>query len=79
MTGPEHYRRGGELLAKAEVIPSDHDETNPAAALLTAQAHAHFAAAQAAATALEAIDRVWTGEYVDSWVKVTSEPGEDRQ
>lgn len=52
MTGPEHYVRGGELLALAESIPSNDDETNPAATLLTAQAQAHFTAALAAATAL---------------------------
>lgn len=52
MTGPDHYLAGEKLLAEAELIPSNNDETNPAAALLTAQATAHFLAAQVAAYAL---------------------------
>lgn len=52
MTGPEHYREGERLLALAENTPSNFDETNPAATLLTAQATAHFLAAQVALAAL---------------------------
>ncbi len=47
-----HYQKGEELLAKAELIPSEHDETNPAAGLLISQANAHFAAAAVGVAAL---------------------------
>ena len=54
MTGPEHYREGERLLAeaKAEHPHAIEAEDIPAYALLIAEANAHFAAAQAAATAL---------------------------
>lgn len=47
MTRAEHIAKGEHLLAQADAIPSNHDETNPAATLLIAQASAHFLAAQA--------------------------------
>lgn len=52
MTGPQHYREGERLLRKAE------GETPEWAATLAQLALAHFAAAQAAATAMCAV----TGE-----------------
>jgi hypothetical protein len=55
MNGPDHYREGDRLLALSENTPSNHDETNPAATLLVAQATAHFLAAQVAATAMRAV------------------------
>lgn len=51
MNGPQHYLAGEKLLADAELIPSNNDETNPAATLLTAQATAHFLAAKVALSA----------------------------
>lgn len=75
MTGPEHYRAGEKLLAEAENIPSNYDETNPAATLLTAQATAHFLAAQVAAYAMcQPIEVHGKGshpsqEYYDEWVE----------
>jgi hypothetical protein len=53
-TGPEHYQQGGQLLDAAlhgrEGLPAHL--ANVDAATLIAAAHAHFAAALVAATAL---------------------------
>jgi hypothetical protein len=52
MTGPEHYAEAENLLAQAAAIPSNSNETNPAAALLLKQAQVHVGLATTAAIAL---------------------------
>ncbi|NUS00398.1 MAG: hypothetical protein HOV67_34680 [Kribbellaceae bacterium] len=49
MTGAEHYREAERLIERQNVIPSKFDETNPAAALMLAEATAHAILALAAA------------------------------
>ena len=75
MTGPAHYLEGERLLALAEGVPSNYDETSPAAALLTAQAQAHFTAALAAATALarEGEGRTQPSKDRAAWFDVAAE------
>lgn len=68
MTGPEHYKAAEECIADALGIPSANDETNPAAALLLAEAQVHATLALAAATVLTTpsgvIDR---NRKIDAW------------
>lgn len=70
MTGPDHFRNGERLLAEAKKTHpfSIEAEDIPAYALLVAQANAHFAAAQAAATALAAaLPLVGDDQQVTDW------------
>lgn len=52
MNGPEHFHEAELLIADARLSPAQHDESNPAAALLLAEAQVHATLALAAATAL---------------------------
>ncbi len=67
-TGPEHYIQGEQLLAKAGAIPANHDETNPAATLLIAEAHVHMTAALTEAIVASAVMRP---EDRDAWDRAT--------
>jgi len=51
MNGPAHYREAERLLDHQRNIPSKHNDTNPVAALLIAEAQVHAMLALAAATA----------------------------
>jgi hypothetical protein len=68
MTGPEHYAEGERLLAYADSL-QDAPEVG---AVVIAGAHAHFAAAQVAATIEAAAGGRW-----QSWLAVLgeAEPG----
>lgn len=54
MTGPEHYREAERLMAEIRNTRAHNDETNPAAALLLAEAQVHATLANAAAIAMSA-------------------------
>lgn len=56
MTGAEHYVAAERLAEQAMAIPSENDETNPAAMALLAAAQVHATLALAAATALQVPD-----------------------
>jgi hypothetical protein len=51
-SGPEHYEAAERLLEAAGKLPAGNDDTNPAAALMIAEAQVHATLAHAAATAL---------------------------
>jgi hypothetical protein len=76
MTGPEHYTEGEKWSARAEEHHAGigtrgpgHDAKATSAALIAA---AHFAAAQAAATAQQLADRyVGDGDHITEWSRAT--------
>lgn len=69
MTGPEHYREAELLLAAAEKTSTNYDETNPAAALLFAEAQVHATLALAAAQVARLADRyVGDGDHINDWL-----------
>ena len=72
MNGPQHYKEGERLLSAASVLSKPGGRpVDPSASMynLTA-AQAHFAAAQAAATAAQLADRyVGDGEHISDWRK----------
>jgi hypothetical protein len=78
VTGPEHYKEGERLLSQASYVRSDNNhepvhadgEPMPPAvhAALTARANTHFAAALAAATALQAaLPLIGDDQQVTEW------------
>jgi hypothetical protein len=74
MTGPQHYREGERLTALALGPEPGKGKTHPNAYVLLEGAKAHFAAAQAAATAVGA-DRYRDRTYrstraLDDWAEV---------
>jgi len=71
LSGPEHYRKGEQLLADAERIigsmgPAAALEAAPFAAVTVQIARAHFAAASAAAT-VDAGYKTMLPEDQDRW------------
>lgn len=76
MTGPEHYTKAEQLLREQSRIISNHDGTNPAAALMIAEARVHATLALTAATALNPAgedfipEKNWP-EY-EAWARVCS-------
>ena len=54
MTGPEHYRRAGELAAETHRLPGQEDGQATAGVWAAAAAQAHAVLALAAATAVGA-------------------------
>lgn len=72
MNGPQHYREGEQHLSAASLLDKPGGKpADPAAAMHHAlRAQAHFAAAQAAATAAQLADRyVGDGEHISEWRK----------
>jgi hypothetical protein len=61
-----HYERAEQLLELAAAAPSENDETNPAAALLIAEAQVHAALAQSAVFVSVLRDDL-TAEQIDQW------------
>lgn len=70
MTGPEHYREAEILLGFVADTSTNYDDTNPAAALLFAQAQVHATLALAAATI--AAPYISEGDTTAEWLRVTS-------
>ena len=66
-TGPEHYTDAERLLRVADTISANHDETNPAATLMLAEAQVHATLALAAATAELSAQRGGFGESIGQW------------
>ena len=67
VTGPEHYLKAEQLLTAQAGIAANHDETNPAAALMLAEAQVHATLALAAATALNLPGGDGAGMLVDDY------------
>jgi hypothetical protein len=60
MTGPEHYRRAGELAAKAHKLPDREDGQIAGVWAAVAQTHAVLALAAATAVGTSNLDnRAW--------------------
>lgn len=78
MTGPEHFKLGEQILADAKDAKPDADRAD--VELFLRFAEAHFAAAEAAATAEAArLDEPIMGDLPTPWGRVLfSDPGEDR-
>ena len=87
MTGPGHYREGERLIAAGEAVVKRigyvsedlpdyrerRDDLGKQAMGIWAQAQAHFAAAQAAATALGNLDPMPIADG-HAWVAAVGEP-----
>jgi hypothetical protein len=72
MNGPQHYREGERHLSAASFVDKPGGKpVDPSGALRhTMTAQAHFAAAQAAATAAQLADRyIGDGEHISDWRK----------
>lgn len=70
MNGPQHYREGEQRLSAASVLNKPGGRpVDPSATMYNLMAaQAHFAAAQAAATAAQLADRyVGDGEHISEW------------
>ena len=65
----EHYAAAEGCIEAALQTTTNHDETNPAAALLIAEAQVHATLAHAAVLASALRDDLPTGQ-VDQWVRV---------
>lgn len=78
MNGPQHYREGERHLSAASFLDKPGGKpVDPGAAMHHAlRAQAHFAAAQAAATAAQLADRyVGDGEHISEWRKAIGGTG----
>lgn len=81
MTGPEHYREGERLLVEARTVTRPNDEGHCEADRMIAEALAHFAAAQAAATALlgPVAESGYDDADLDAWREVAGAKGGEGQ
>ena len=66
-TGPEHYTDAERLLRVADTISANHDETNPAATLMLAEAQVHATLALAAAVAYVGASSGVSPASAESW------------
>jgi len=72
MNGPWHYKESERLLAEARGEPARHDESNPVAAIILAEALVHAVLANAAAATVCAFSEE---DDPDRWARAFADDG----
>lgn len=73
MTGPQCYSEALRLVVMSHSTPANHDETDPAAALMLQEAQVFATLALAAATALNDNDGDMSVANHDAWSDLAGE------